>query len=137
MNKVILILLIMLSVLLLGLIACSNQKNSEEKQTSNTTTEVSKDNIEKTNSKNKTNKDVREKVWEQLNQSQKENIRGTWEDANIQKITLKPGMGKIDKGEYIGKEVYIIDFQKNQSINNLLVYADLSKNEIIGYGYTD
>ena len=131
------IFLIMLSVLLLGLIACSNQKSIEEKQNSNTITEVSKDNNKETNSKNKTNKDVREKVWEQLSQSQKENIRGTWEDAKIQKITLKPGMGKIDKGEYIGKEVYIVDFPKNQSINNLLVYADLSKNEIIGYGYTD
>lgn len=131
-----LILLIMLSVILLGLIACSNQKSSEEKQTSNTT-EVSKDNNKEINSEGKTNKDVREKVWEQLSKSQKENIRGTWKDAKIQKITLKPGMGNIKKGEYIGKEVYIVDFPKTQSINNLLVYADLSKNEIIGYGYTD
>lgn len=122
--------------LLFVLTACASQDSSTEQKSENRINEKEKENnVEQ--GQVVTNEDVREKVWEQLSQSQKENIRGTWKDAKIQKITLKSGMGKIEKVEYIGKEVYIVEFPKNESINGLLVYADVSENEIIGFGYSD
>ncbi|NHM33022.1 hypothetical protein [Neobacillus terrae] len=132
-------LLIMLSVLLLGLIACSNQKSSEEKQNSNTTTIVSKDNNNEVNNENATNKDVREKVWEQLKENEKESIKGSWSDGTLTKITLKSSMGRIENTSFIGKEVYAVDFPtKSLSIpNKMIVYAEINSGKIIGYGYVD
>jgi hypothetical protein len=132
-------LLIMLSVLLLGLIACSNQKNSEEKHNPNATTEVSKGKNKEITNENATNKDVREKVWEQLKENDKDRIKGSWSDGTLTKITLKNSMGKIENTSFIGKEVYAVDFPtKSESIpNNMIVFAEINSGKIVGYGYVE
>ena len=62
------------------------------------------------------------------------------EDSTIRKIILndKPGT-RISDINYIGKEVYIIDFLTTmKSIpNNSIVYASMDDYKIIGYGLVD
>jgi hypothetical protein len=47
--------------------------------------------------KSSENKDVREKVWEQLKKSDKELIKGSWSNATVRKIPLQNSMGKIEE----------------------------------------
>lgn len=110
--------LILLAVLTFGLMACTNQKS---------------------NSNSTVNKDVREKVLEQLKPSEKELIKGTWSDAKTTKIVLKSSMGKINDKSFIGKEVYLVDFltKRNGVPNNMVIYADKDSGKIVGYGYVD
>lgn len=117
--------LIFLSVLIFGLMACTNQKTNV-----NTISQEANSTV---------NKDVREKVWEQLKPSQKELIKGTWSDAKVTKITLKSSMGKIEDASYIGKEVYLVDFPRNTKgiQGGFGVYADIKSGKIVGYGYSD
>ena len=81
--------------------------------------------------------DVMEKVWNQLNVKDIEFIK---EDSTIRKIVLndKPGT-RISDSNYMGKEVYIIDFLTTmKSIpNNRIVYASMDDYKIIGYGLVD
>lgn len=123
--------LMLLAVLLLGLVACSNQKSSEEVQKTNTTTEVSKDNNENT-----AKKDVRENVWEELKENDKERINGTWKDGKVSKVTLNKDMlSEVKDKSYEGKEVYLINFptKDNFEPNVIAVYADADTFDIIGY----
>lgn len=85
------------------------------------------------------NIDIRELVWNQLDLKDKERINGNWQDAKLNKILLNESMGIINNKLYIGKEVYIIDFQtKGNSIpNNMIVYSSIDEHKIIGYGYID
>jgi calcineurin-like phosphoesterase family protein len=110
--------LILLAVLTFGLMACTNQKS---------------------NNNSTVNKDVREKVWEQLKPSQKELIKGTWSDATITKVTLDNSMGKIEDTSYNGKEVYLIDFQttKMTTPNDMIIFADMENGKIIGYSASE
>ncbi len=80
-----------------------------------------------------------EAVWDQLNSQDKRRINGTWQDSRLQKIQLKESMGNIYDKAYIGKEVYLVDFTTNSSSmpNNMIVYAALDNQKIIGYGYVD
>ena len=120
------LLLLLIFFLLLGVSACSSTETTAPKENSRKAEEV-------------TERDVRESVWNQLSVSNKNRIDGSWIDAKVSKLTLKPGMGKIDKGEYIGKEVYIVDFpiKSITSNNNMLFYASVENQELIGQGYTD
>lgn len=122
------------AVLMLGLIACSNQKDQA----------VNNDqNIIKTNEQDKkTNaeKDVREVVWGQLSSEQKEWIDGTWEDGKVSKIILNENvLSQVNDKSYEGKEVYLVDFPaKNKSKpNNMIVYADIITFDYIGNGIVD
>lgn len=116
--------IILVAILSFGLIACTNQKSNV-------------DTLQKANST--VNKNVRERVWEQLDSSQKELIKGSWSDAKVRKITLKSYMGRIEDKLFIGKEVYEIDFQlKRTSVpNNMIVFADMKNGKIIGYAALD
>lgn len=51
-------------------------------------------------------------------------IAVTWQDSKLSKITLEEGMGTINDKSYIGKEVYLVDFEtKSQSVpDNMIVY---------------
>lgn len=125
MKKIILI--IFSTFLLLGLIGCSNQQKSQDenaKQPSNVTVKK---------------QDVREVVWNQLNAQDKEHIKGTWNDFKVSKITVTENMGRIEDKSYIGKEVYLIDFQTDSisKPNNRIVYASLDDYKLIGYGYVN
>jgi hypothetical protein len=121
------ILLVISSVLLLGLFtACSTHKESN--------TLSNKKQI----STNIMKKDIREMAFNQLNSNDKERIRGSWKDSRLSKITLKENMGRINNKSYIGKEVYLIDFQTKGGVqSNLIVYLAIDNNKLIGYGYTD
>jgi hypothetical protein len=85
-------------------------------------------------------KDVREVVWGQLSEEQKEWIDGTWEDGKITKVTLNENMMSqvIDKS-YEGREVYLIDFptKTKSKPNNMIVYADVTTFDYIGNGLVD
>lgn len=83
--------------------------------------------------------DVKEAIWNQL--ILKDNaIQGNWQDGKLSRTTLYQDAGIIisDKS-YIGKEVYIIDFQTKslRMPNNIIVYASMDNNKIIGYGIVD
>ena len=83
--------------------------------------------------------DVRETIWNQL--ISKDNaIQGNWQDGELSRTTLYEDAGIIinDKS-YIGKEVYMIDFQTKslRMPNNIIVYASMDNNKIIGYGIVD
>lgn len=124
---------ILSAVLLLGLIACSNQSVQD------------KNNQSVVNSNEQNNKvvkkdDVREIVWKQLSSEQIELIDGTWTDGKVSKITLNENMmTQVDDKSYKGKEVYLIDFPtKSKSIpNNMIVYADTNTFDYIGNGLVD
>lgn len=115
------ILLSLLTTFLLSLIACTNQ------------------NMQNIDSNVLTKEDVREAVWNQLLKEDKERFDGTWEDATVSKIILnKNMMGLIDDKTYEGKEVYLIDFVLNDnSINNMIFYADVKTFALIGHGLID
>ncbi|WP_078548602.1 hypothetical protein [Litchfieldia alkalitelluris] len=85
-------------------------------------------------------KDVRETVWNQLTDKDRERIKGTWKDAKISKVTLTKDMvlQNIDHS-YIGKEVYLVDFPTNNTWvpNNMIVYADIESWQYIGHGMVD
>ncbi|MCC5801872.1 hypothetical protein [Rossellomorea vietnamensis] len=83
--------------------------------------------------------DVREAVWEQLTEKQKEHIAGSWKDASVQKITLRESMGQIKDKTFIGKEVYLVDYpsEDSPSLGGIGVYADIKSHRIIGFGYRD
>lgn len=72
-------LFILSSVLLIGLLACSNQ--GEDKVVTN-----EEQGMEKQINEETSKKDVREVVWEQLSSEQKERINGTWKDGKYQKL---------------------------------------------------
>lgn len=116
--------LLLFAFLLLGVMACTNQKSMVDIKQGNGST---------------IKKDVRESVWDQLKKSEKENIKGSWSDATVRKITLESFMGTIEDTSFIGKEVYLIDFQLKRSgvPNNMVVYADMERGKIIGYGAVD
>jgi hypothetical protein len=81
--------------------------------------------------------DVMGKVWNQLDVKDIEFVR---EDSTIHKIILndKPGT-RISDSNYMGKEVYIIDFLTTMKSmpNNRIVYASIDDYKIIGYGLVD
>jgi hypothetical protein len=54
-------------------------------------------------------------------------------------MILTESMGIINDKSYIGKEVYLVDFQtKSISIpNNMIVYASLYDYKIVGYGIVE
>ena len=119
-------------VLLLGLIACSNQNGQDNDQSVVNSNEQGDKVVKKD--------DVREIVWKQLSSEQKEWIDGTWTDGKVSKITLNENMmTQVDSKSYEGKEVYLIDFPtKNKSIpNNMIVYADIDTFDYIGNGLVD
>jgi hypothetical protein len=89
-------------------------------------------------------KGVRESVWGQLSAKQKEEIVGTWKDAQAEKMVLDdtlPGSGKTNTVDaaYQGKEVYFVEFPSklNPTIGNVIVFADVDTFKIIGYGLRD
>lgn len=83
--------------------------------------------------------DVRQVVWEQLTPKDKERVEGNWQASKSSKITLTENMGNLNDKSYIGKEVYLIDFQTKSipAPNNIIVYASLDEYKVIGYGYLD
>jgi hypothetical protein len=83
--------------------------------------------------------DVREAVWDQLTEKEKEHIVGTWKDASVQKITLRESMGRIKDKTFIGREVYIVDYpsEDSPSLGGIGVYADIKSHRIIGFGYRE
>ncbi|HET7628615.1 MAG TPA: hypothetical protein VFK44_09535 [Bacillales bacterium] len=119
--------------LLLGLFACSNQ-NGQESNNADPNTDY-------TQEQSNTKKDVREVVWGQLSEPQKERINGTWEDGKVSTVTLRKNMMNLVKDKaYEGKEVYAIDFptnDKSRSPNNMIVYADKDTFKYIGEGLVD
>ena len=116
------VLLTISAILILGMVACSNQ---DEKKTINTSTSPIST---ASTSKEGEVKDVREAIWNQLSSKEKERIVGTWEDATVSTVTLTKQMAKHSSTDesYIGKEVYIIDFKikKVQYPDTTAFYAD-------------
>lgn len=81
-------------------------------------------------------KDVREKVWEQLKENDKERINGTWKDGKVSKVTLNKDMlSQVKDKSYEGKEVYLISFPTDEKSepNIMTVYADVNTYNFIGY----
>jgi len=121
---------VLLLVVGLGLLYYSNQ--AEEK------TAIGE---KQSNTEKPAKKDVREVVWGQLSTRQKEEIVGTWSDGKASKTTLSEGsvISMVGDKSYAGQEVYLISFPSklNYTIGDVMVYADVSTFDIIGYGLRD
>ena len=120
---------LILSTLSFGLIACSSQGEETSSDKGKSVEQIEQ-------------KGIKETVWDQLSETDKERIDGSWEDAEIHKVVLKESMlafkleGK--KHPYLGEEVYAVGFPTNESpISNMIVYADEKSFEYIGHGLTD
>jgi len=119
------------SILLVGLFINSNQNENES--------------IKEQATEKAIKKDVREVVWDQLTSEQKGQIKGTWKDGIVSKITMNEDAvlsieGELVTGQFIGgKEVYMIDFPtKSLSVpNNMLVVADIDTFDLIGLAPVD
>jgi chitin deacetylase len=82
---------------------------------------------------------VIKKVKSQLSDKHKSRIDKD-KEVRLSKVLLKEYMGEIKDSNYIGKEVYLLDFtttEKYQIPNNFIVYASIDKVKIVGYGYVD
>lgn len=110
--------------------------NGCQQQASNS---IKGQNVKEANSNETQSLDVREAVWNQLTDKEKEHIVGTWKDASVKKITLRETMGKIKDKTSIGKEVYLVDFPSNDnpSLGGVGVYADIKSHRVIGFGYRE
>lgn len=117
-----------LAVVVLG---CSSQKDEED--------QTSTSNVAQDEQKNVVESDVREDVWNQLDDATKEQIKGTWEEGTVTKTILAEKMGIITDKTFIGKEVYAVDFiTKSLAIpNNRIYFASKDNHKIIGRGLVD
>jgi hypothetical protein len=123
-------------ILVLGLVACSDEVVQVSESSPRVIAVEAKAPFEE---KQTEQKDIREKVWEQLSKTDQDRINGTWSDGAIMKRVLNEGMGIVKDSSYFGREIYIIDFpiKSTTSLNNMLIFADLHNQKIIGYGYLD
>jgi len=96
---------------------------------------------EQGNTEEATEKDTREIVWEQLSAEQQKEIDGTWKDGKVSRVTLSENavMNVTESTPYVDKDVYLISFPSklNATIGDVIVYADVSTSDIIGYGLRD
>lgn len=89
--------------------------------------------------------DIKQSVWSQLPQEQRDNIGDMWRNGKLNRITLDKdalmsnGDDIVEIGKYAGKEIYVVDFPVDvKSVpNNIIVYADMDDYDIIGYGLVD
>jgi hypothetical protein len=87
-------------ILLLGLVACSD----EVVEVSESSTKVNAVEAKAPSEEKQTEqKDIREKVWEQLSKTDQDRIKGTWSDGAIMKRVLKEGMGSVKDSSYFGR----------------------------------
>jgi hypothetical protein len=123
-------------ILVLGLVACSDEVVEVSESSTKVISVEAKEPFEE---KATEQKDIREKVWEQLSKTDQDRINGTWSDGAIMKRVLREGMGNVKDSSYYGREIFIIDFpiKSTTSLRNMVVFADLHTQKIIGYGYLD
>ena len=117
--------------------ACSNQRDLSSNDTNNSIVATANKEREITISNER--HDIREIAYNQLTPNDKQRISGTWDHSKLSTIMLKQGMGTNLTSSFIGKEVYMIDFQtKDISIpNNMIVYVKIDTYKLIGYGIVD
>ncbi|AQR95925.1 MULTISPECIES: hypothetical protein [Clostridium] len=91
------------------------------------------------NNTSNSEQDIRKIAYNQLTSQDKARVKGTWMDSKVSEVTLNEGMGNIDDKSYIGKIVYLVDFQTqtNARPNNMIVYIAKDNHKLIGYGYVD
>lgn len=77
------------TLIILSSILLSFLLNGCQQQASTNTKEL---NVKEENRNETQSLDVREAVWNQLTKKEKEQIVGIWEDASVQKITLRETM---------------------------------------------
>ncbi|WML44634.1 hypothetical protein [Neobacillus sp. PS3-40] len=122
--------LLVLSVILLSFVLNGCQQQSSNGRVQHNAKEAKSNKLEAL--------DVREAVWNQLQDKVKEQIEGSWKDATVQKLTLHEGMGNIKDKAFIGKEVYLVDFPTGSAVlGGIGVFADINSHHVIGFGYRD
>lgn len=111
-------------ILVLGLVACSNEVAEVSESSTKVIAVEAKAPFKE---KQTVQKDIREKVWEQLSKPDQERINGTWSDGAFMKRVLKEGMCTVKESSYFGREIYIIDFpvKSTTSLRNMVIFADL------------
>lgn len=131
MKKTTIAITIAITVLLLGIgvFYCLNQnKNTQDGTNKSAVSQLPKS-------------DVRDVVWGQMSEQQKETIDGTWSDGRVLKTTLEGvAMIGVKNKSYEGKEVYSILFPRKQIDalgDTLTVFADIDTYNIVGYGVLD
>lgn len=103
-----------------------------------TTSGSAPSNTEQGTTQQPSKKDVREVVWEQMSERQKETIDGTWTDGTLSNTTLQGvNMLGVEDKSYEGKEVYSIQLPRKRvdALGDVLtVFADVETHKLLGYG---
>ena len=81
--------------------------------------------------------DIREIIYLQLPVEKQSMLSPDWQDAQVHTVVLSQSMGYDIDGGYIDQQVYLIEFPYSNHINNLLVYASVDSQRIVGYGFSD
>lgn len=84
--------------------------------------------------------DIREVVWNQLSEEDKNRIDGNYETGKVSEVFLREGRGvESELKRYEGTKVLAIDFpvKGNMFPNNTIVYVDKLTIQYIGHGIVD
>lgn len=124
---------IMMLVFLLA--GCGNNENNSIKESStvsNSNTEVYYE-----GSNTNTDRNVLNSIYEKLSDSDKKMIVDL-SKANIDKVVLEndEGIKKVnDSVDIVGSEIYKAEYKtNNETLGELIVYADIKELSILGYG---
>jgi cytochrome c biogenesis protein ResB len=73
-----------------------------------------------------------------LNDEEKDQIPVSPKDSVVRKVTVNDDLAKLIGKNYYGKKVYSVMFNHTEtdSTENITVYVDLDKKEIVGKGYS-
>ncbi len=133
-TKYLLTVILMMIFILTGCGKNENQSVEESSSVSNSNTDVYVENNTNTST------ELLDSIYEKLSDADKEIIVNLSE-ANIGKVILESdkGVKKVnDSVDVIGNEIYKAEYKtNNETLGNLIVYADVNDLSILGYGLID
>jgi len=84
-------------------------------------------------------KDVREIAWNSLSASQRKEVIGKWEEAEVSETVADTKRFHLQDPSYEGKEVTMVSFRSKNSavLGDIKILVDEKSQEVIGGGYRD
>ena len=89
---------------------------------------------------NTENISIVQSVWYKLDESERNEVVGSWKDGLIEEVVIESGEGRFHiSPEYYGKVVYLITFESAQRdlIGDVQRLVDRESKEIIGFNFRD
>lgn len=85
--------------------------------------------------------DIRAAAYDQMNDDNKAAVLGNWKSAAIRTVNLRGPMGDITDLNYVGLDVYAVDFKRTdrQGVqpDNMVAFLAMDTGKLIGFGYVD